>query len=310
MALLRMPAPVLAALVAAAFGAGCGFGPGDSTEGEATLTVTRDYGSEAIVEATVSDPSESETAMRLLDREAEIETRYGGGFVQSIEGISGGTEAGRTSDWFFFMNGVESSIGAAETKVAAGDRVWWDHRDWTEAMRIPAVVGSWPEPFLQASAGTDRLPVRVVCGGSKAPCETAADALADAGVSAVVTPLETEDEGRALRLLVGEWSELRSDQAASLLERGPEASGVFARASSGLIELLDERGDRIGEAAGLLAATRNGEGAPTWVATGTSPSGVRDSVELLAGDEIGSRYAVAISEDGEAVALPASGRIP
>ncbi len=128
-----------------------------------------------------SDPPESETVMRMLDREAEIETRYGGGFVQSIEGISGSTDLGRTYDWFFFVNGVESAIGAAETEVRGGDRIWWDHRDWTEAMRVPAVVGSWPEPFLQASAGSDRLPVRVVCAGASAPCDAAEDALADAG---------------------------------------------------------------------------------------------------------------------------------
>ena len=119
--------------------------------------MTRDYGADELIEATLEDPPESETVMRMLDSEAEIETRYGGGFVQSIEGISGTAEGGRTSDWFFYMNGVESSIGAAEAEVRGGDRIWWDHRDWTEAMRVPAVVGSWPEPFLQASAGLGPL---------------------------------------------------------------------------------------------------------------------------------------------------------
>ncbi len=90
----RTLAPALAALVAAALGAGCGFGPGESSEGEATLTVTRDYGAEELIEATREDPPESETVMRVLDSEAEIETRYGGGFVQSIEGISGTPRAG------------------------------------------------------------------------------------------------------------------------------------------------------------------------------------------------------------------------
>ena len=59
-----MLAPALAALVAAALGTGCGFGPGESSEGEATLTVTRDYGAEPLVEAAREDPPESETVMR------------------------------------------------------------------------------------------------------------------------------------------------------------------------------------------------------------------------------------------------------
>ncbi len=53
--------------MAAAFGTGCGFGPGDSSEGEATLTVTRDYGDEELLEVTREDPPSSETVMRVLD---------------------------------------------------------------------------------------------------------------------------------------------------------------------------------------------------------------------------------------------------
>ncbi len=300
---VRTLAPVLAATAAAVLGAGCGLGPGDSSEGEATLTVTRDYGAEELVDVARSDPPESETVMRMLDREAEIETRYGGGFVQSIEGISGSTDLGRTYDWFFFVNGVESAIGAAETEVRGGDRIWWDHRDWTEAMRVPAVVGSWPEPFLQASAGSDRLPVRVVCAGASAPCDAAEDALADAGVSAVVTDFGKEAEGASMRVIVGEWPKINSDQAARLIARGPDASGVFARAPGKEIELLNERGQVVRGGEGLLGATRVGEAPPTWIATGTSPAGVLDAVSMLDSDQLEDRYAIGIS-DGVAVPIP------
>ena len=170
-------------------------------------------------------------------------------------------------------------------------------------MRVPAVVGSWPEPFLQASSGSERLSVRVVCAGAEPPCEAAEDALADSGVSAVVTPFGKEEAGRSLRLIVGEWSEVRSDRAAALLERGPEASGVFARAANDRIELLDEDGEPAGESDGLLAATRSGEDPPTWIATGTSQHGVLDAVALLGSDELQNRYAVAVS-GGAPVALP------
>ena len=182
--------------------------------------MTRDYGAEKLIEATRENPAESETVMRMLDSEAEIETRYGGGFVQSIEGVSGTAEDGRTFDWFFYMNGVESSIGAAETEVRGGDRIWWDHRDWTEAMRVPAVVGSWPEPFRQASSGSERVAVRVVCAGSEAPCQAAQDALADAGVSSTVIDFRDDVAGKSLRLIVGRWSTIERDETAALIGRG------------------------------------------------------------------------------------------
>jgi len=157
-----------AALVfAAAALAGCGLGPGEKS-GEADLLVTRDYGATELQREQV-DLSESETVLRMLDSSADVETRFDGGFVQSIDGLEGGTDDGRRSDWFFYVNGVESPIGAAEYEVEDGDRVWWDYRDWSTAMRVPAVVGSWPEPFVHGSDPGDgeRWSAGVFCGGAR-----------------------------------------------------------------------------------------------------------------------------------------------
>ena len=82
------------------------FGAGPSSGGTAMLTVTRDYGSKTLVEATDSDPPSSETVIRFLDSQADITTRYGGGFVQSINGLAGSGD----SDWFFYVNGIESRL--------------------------------------------------------------------------------------------------------------------------------------------------------------------------------------------------------
>src|SRR5438105_1104495 len=115
----------MAALTCVAAVAGCGFGAGPSSRGTATLTVTRDYGSKTLVDATDSNPAESDTVIRLLDREAEITTRYGGGFVQSIDGLSGTEADGRRYDWFFYVNGIESPVGSADVAIHGGDRIWW-----------------------------------------------------------------------------------------------------------------------------------------------------------------------------------------
>ncbi|MBA2239966.1 MAG: DUF4430 domain-containing protein, partial [Solirubrobacterales bacterium] len=250
----------IGALMVGVLIAGCGLGPGESTEGEAELVVTRDYGGESLVEASVSDPLESETVLRLLDREAEITTRYGGGFVQSIEGVAGGMEDGRYLDWFFYVDGIESPVGSAERDVEPGDRIWWDYRDWTAAMRVPAVVGSWPEPLLQAGE-EDPVPVELRCASIEAACDDAATALGDAGIDYELMNLDdSSSDADAMRVLVGAWGELRSDPAARQLERGPAESGVFARpvraGPDWGLELLDERGEpveRLGSEAGLVA---------------------------------------------------------
>jgi hypothetical protein len=282
--------------------AGCGLGPGESSEGTASISITRAYGTEQLADATVSDPSASETVLRALDANADITTRYGGGFVQSINGTEGSDAGGRVTDWFFFVNGIESSTGAAEVKVHVGDRIWWDYRDWTNALRTPAVVGSWPEPFLQASAGADRLPVEVVCFGSRPPCETAAERLSDAGVSAQVTTPAQSDGASAVRMLVGTWDDVRKDELASTIDDGPGASGVFAKfeQSDGgwRLDALNDHGDvrlEYDDEAGLVAALRDGDDPPTWVVAGADAGGLDQALLALSDDVLNNRYAVAVS---------------
>ncbi len=142
----------LALVLAVAALAGCGGGE----SGKATLWVTRDQGSEVIVDREVPAGL---TAMQALDRAADIDTRYGGRFVQAINGIGGSLDQRR--DWFYFINGYEGDRSAAEYKLRPGDVEWWDFRSWKGKMSQPLVVGAFPEPFLHGYGGKT-LPARVV----------------------------------------------------------------------------------------------------------------------------------------------------
>ncbi len=207
---------------AALASAGCGLGPGSGV-GSVDYTVTRDYGRTLVFERRIDDVKESDTVIRLLDRNAQISTRYGGGFVQSIDGTAGGSSGGRYLDWFFYVDGVESPVGGADRTLEGGDRVWWDYRDWTAAMHVPAVVGSWPQPFAGGYDGK-RHPVRVECRGGGGACASPGDRVAAA------TAAGSGQELRASRS--GSWSapggRLRSDPTAARVEQGPQTSGVFA----------------------------------------------------------------------------------
>ncbi|MGI8727292.1 MAG: DUF4430 domain-containing protein, partial [Solirubrobacterales bacterium] len=117
------------ALLGVVAAVGCGLGPGEAADGAATLTVTRDFGAEELVEATTTDPTPTETVARFLDREAEIETSFGGNFINSINGIENRAAGSSQQDWFFYVNGYWSPVGAAEAEVRPGDRIWWDYRE-------------------------------------------------------------------------------------------------------------------------------------------------------------------------------------
>src|SRR5215470_739192 len=99
------------ALAAAAL-AGCGGGGG----GHATVWVTRDEGRQVMVAKQVPAGL---TAMQALERVAKVDTRYGGRFVESIDGVEGSLSKQR--DWFYFVNGIEADRGATEYKLHAGD---------------------------------------------------------------------------------------------------------------------------------------------------------------------------------------------
>jgi Domain of unknown function (DUF4430) len=297
-----------AALFAVAL-AGCGLGAGPAPSA-INLTVTRDFGAQPVRSQSAPRVHGQETVMSLLMRNATVTTRYGGGFVQSVDGSSGGDAGGQPRDWFYYVNGVQAPQGAAATNVHPGDHIWWDLHDWSETDSVPAVVGSFPEPFLNGIDGK-RLPVRIECASvSSTPCQTVSSRLRALGVPAALAAIGPGDEPETLRVLVGPWAELRGDPAAHQIELGPRASGVYARFAAGgaTLTLLNEQGAparTLTAGAGLIAATRYGEEAPAWVVTGTDAAGVQLAAQSLEQATLGDRFAVALAPGGVALPAPA-----
>jgi hypothetical protein len=289
--------------------AGCGFGEG-ATRGDVTLTVTRDFGSERLHEGVDEErANEGDTVMRLLQANYDVETRYGGGFVQEVDGIAGGRDEGRRADWFYYVNGIEASVGAAERRVSAGERVWWDHHRWEAAQRVPAVVGSFPEPFLTGLEGK-RFPVKLVCvGDADRACDEVEERLRDTGVRELSRSVIQQSPGEeVLRVFVGRWADVRGDSVTRRLERGPSATGVFAQPSSAgdAIALLDGDGETVRtlhEGGGLVAATSVEGQAPTWIVTGTDEVGLAAAAAALTEERLTEHFAVAV-EGGTDVPLP------
>jgi len=149
-------------VLAAALLAGCGGDPGHG--GTARLWITRDRGAHVLLTATVPAGL---TAMQALSRKAKVETRYGGHFVQAIDGLGGSLSNER--DWFWFLNGYEGDRSAAEYRLRPGDVEWWDYRSWRGAMSVPVVVGAFPEPFIHGYQGKRRPALVVYADPTKAP---------------------------------------------------------------------------------------------------------------------------------------------
>ncbi|HZL48716.1 MAG TPA: DUF4430 domain-containing protein [Solirubrobacteraceae bacterium] len=289
--------------------AGCGLGAGPAPGG-VQLTVTRDFGARVLGRSTAPKVRGAETVMSLLLRNDKVTTKYGGGFVESIAGLSGGQEAGGDPlDWFYYVNGIEAPKGAAATNVHPGDHVWWDLHDWSQTDDIPAVVGSFPEPFLNGVEGK-RLPVRVECAAAQSgPCRTVIARLRALGVPAAVAAIGSGAEPDALQVVVGGWTAVHGDPSVQSIEQGPRASGVYARfATNGqTLTLLDGQGRTtatLTAGAGLVAATRDVEKAVVWVVSGTDEAGVERAARALQESVLRNRFALAVTASGAQLPVP------
>ena len=291
-------AATASAIAAAVALAGCGLGAGKGTS-DVALTVTRDFGTVPVGSTNERQVPGSQTVMRLLERGFHVSTRYGGGFVQSINGLSG-TSARR--DWFYYVNGMEAALGAAGTSVHHGDRVWWDLHDWTATDSIPAVVGSYPEPF-QHGLGGRRWPTTLACAtDTNAACTQVADKLKAIGVPASTQALGSSSGTDSIAVVVGTWQDIRGQLAATLIEHGPASSGIYARFSpantGSSLELLDPKGQvvrTLGGSAGLVAATAQSSAAPTWLITGTDAAGVNAAAAALTTARLRDHFALAVT---------------
>ncbi|HEX8745363.1 MAG TPA: DUF4430 domain-containing protein [Thermoleophilaceae bacterium] len=248
--------------------------------------------------------NEGDTVMRFLEKTHDVETSFGGGFVDSIDGVKGDKAAQR--DWFYFVNGIEASKGAADFGLSSGDRIQWDYRSWRAAMRVPAIVGAFPEPMVSGREGR-RLPVRVQCekpGGSA--CRDVLTRLDEQGVVAAASALQGQAGEDSIRVLVGRWAVLREVRGAAAIERGPRASGVFARFRGDALELLGDDG-RVARTAppgtGLVAATENESSGIVWVVTGVDDDGVARAAESMEERKLHGAYALA-ETPAESVRLP------
>jgi hypothetical protein len=200
---VRLGRPALAALLAVLALAGCGGGEDGSapaSSGGATLWVTQDAGAKVVLTAKVPV---GDTVLQALDRHADLETSYGGRFVQAVNGIEG--SLGGQHDWFYFVNGIEPGIGSDDVELREGDVAWWDYRDWSQRMAAPVVVGAFPEPFRH---GWD---------GKRRPAE-------------VIAPASLETEAEALlRVLGGSGGEGEPNVFRLVVDAGAEGATLLAR---------------------------------------------------------------------------------
>ncbi len=308
--LARQLATLGAALTALALAlAGCGLVTA-SAPTTVQLVVTRDFGARVLYRSDGLRASAGETMLGLLRSRLPVSVSSGG-LVEGVDGIWGGPQAGTpagSARWLYYVNGVQITSSPASTSVRPGDHIWWDLHEARQGADAAAVVGSFPEPFLNGVEGK-RLPVRIECTSSSEACQTVTASLRRLSVPAAVAALGSGAAPETLRVLVGPWARIEGELAPRAMASGPSVSGVDARfsASGQTLTLLDQQGapvQQLGAGAGLVAATRGAREAPVWIVTGTDGAGVQLAARAFDRATLEHRFAVAL-RPGAVIALPA-----
>ncbi len=171
-----------------------------------------------------------QTLLRALRSEAKVTTRYGGGFVQSIDGIEG--NAGRQEDWFWFVNGLAGDRSASSYRLRNGDVAWWDYRSWSrDAETLEVVVGAFPEPFLHGYDGKTKPAAVRFESGLRVKAERIARALGTGDVAPMGTA--TAANANLFELVAG-----APHLSASLRSPGTGPTGAVRFSFAGSVDAL------------------------------------------------------------------------
>ena len=310
----RFPASVIVLLLCALALSGCATETLSETGETSTVRVvaTLDFGHELIFDS-APEVVPGTSAMAALEQVAEAETAYGGGFVKGINGVSSKASG---QDWFMYVNGIQTNVGASDYALSDGDVERWDFHSWRFRQFTPAIVADYPEPFLHGYRGK-LWPTVVVYDGELDDCaEQIRSALQQIGVAQVsscsVSQLADADREGPNLVIVGTVD-------CALISEMNEAwnrLGFFVRFADGGMVVYDAEGEveaRYGSGCGVIQATQspwNPKGIGVcenvaWMVSGVDEEGVRRAADVLTRrpDELGSAWA-AVAANGEVIKVP------
>ncbi|MBO8159873.1 DUF4430 domain-containing protein [Thermosyntropha sp.] len=282
--------------------------PADGTKSlRARLIVTQDFGNKVLYDKEVEFDEEN-SVMEILKENLEVETAYGGGFVSAINGIksAGDLNSGVRKDWFYYVNGICSDVGAGDMPAHNGDVIWWDYHAWVAGPVNSAVIGCYPEPFCNGYRGETKKAVILTFPEYQKLAEKLKNSLIVLGVKEVeIAGIEEERLKKRENpvLVIGEWQQLEKIGYLNSLNQAYRKNGSGLHFTKEGIEILSLQGDPVKTVAiSAAAVVALGEGLgdenPCWIIAGNDQESLTEAIEILKSPEkIRYMYGAVITRD-------------
>jgi len=281
------------------------------------VVVTRNFGQVPILEETLDVPPGS-SAMAALREVADVETTYGGGFVNGINGVRSGYTGKEKikADWFFYVNGIQSNVGALDYQPHHGDILHFDFHSWSFRHFIPAVIDDFPSVFRYGFGGKVSPTLIVYPENMKESIVKLEEKLVKLGVNDTgirnYHELTDEEKQSSNLILVG----LPDNNLISELNQNWRRLGFFGYFDNGSLIIINNDGETTGQystATGIIQATQNpwnpnGIGVcqnVVWLVSGTDEMGVKNALDVLINHNNEFQFAGAlVVVDGKILRVP------
>ncbi|TCP53839.1 uncharacterized protein DUF4430 [Tumebacillus sp. BK434] len=284
--------------------------------GSFNMLVTHNFGGSSVFSQNLNY-YKGNSVMDVMHAHLEVETKYGGGFVNSINGVASGyTDKSiftrKKRDWFYYVNGSVAGVGADAYSAQTGDTVWWDYHDWSgSGSNTPSVVGAYPHPFTVGYNGSRPGTVIYYSGSHADDANRLATALRGFGAGNVRTAAYGNQnliENTTNVIVLGTWPELQGQSSVQDLFSAPTRTGIYAHIENGAVQMLDYTGDESGQTGQALIAatgTGNGDTTPTWLLIGMDEPALDAAVNTLVSSKgkLRGKIGVVLS-NGAAVGVP------
>ncbi len=259
---------------------------------QAALWVTQDFSSSVLLDKPIA-VNKNISVLDIVKANLEVDTAYGGGFINAINGLQSGYTGklfgGKKMDWFYWVNGIMVAEGAGDYIPVSGDRIWWDYHDWGSGSFVTAVVGAYPQPFVNGFDGRNDGTVVAYAPAAQDQAEKVAGALRRQGAPRVtVSALSDIDPAKRSKMtvVVGLWADLENNGFFAGLNENSRKTGIYVDFAKDGFTVLDYERNAAGTykaGTGAVVATGSGLGDrhPLWVVTGVDTSGLNGAVSVI-----------------------------
>ncbi|QXM05264.1 DUF4430 domain-containing protein [Crassaminicella indica] len=282
-------------------------------DGKAHVIVSRDFGNERLSEKDVNF-SKDATVMEIMEENFDIETAYGGGFINGIDGLKSeftGMKDKKKIDWFYYVNGILSEVGASDYYISPKDIVIWDYHDWDNNIYGSSIIGAYPLNFINGHDGNVYKTEILYTKDYKKEGNALLEYLKKQGVKDIESMSLEKGDLKNLdsnSIVIGSWEDIKNIDYINEFYKNGSKCGMYFKVDQD-IKGLNNKGEvvKLYQKGALITSVvkEYGGAASMWLITGNDGECIKKAVKLLYENpkKVKGKFSVLVTDD-EVINIP------